>query len=138
MTPPTGDQVIADGSYWIGFQNGQGGVLEATNKSYSGTGLVQEVMTGFAATSVFIGLITANDGGPISLKCNAVTMTYFTGASGSFGYASSAVDNPTCQGRDDGASHGVAARFLSLDYGVVPPPVESAISGEVSAPMWFV
>jgi len=117
LSPPTGDQVIAGASTWIGWQNGLGGVLEATSKAYNSSGLVQETMTGFADTTVFIGIITADDGGPTSLRCNLVAMTYFTGGAGGFGYSTSAINNPVCDGRDSGASHGVAAAFLSLDYG---------------------
>ena len=124
LLPPTGNQTIAGASNWIGFQNGQGGVLEATAKGWDSSGAVNEVMTGFAATTVFLGVITAHDGGPVGLKCNNIAMTYFTNASGEWGYAGSAVNDPVCTGYDDGASHGVSASFLSLDYGA---PVTTTI-----------
>ena len=122
--PPTGNVIVAAASYWVGFLNGQGGVLEATNRPWDASGSINEVVTGFAATSIFIVLITADDGGPSGCGVNGVAPTYWSAPY--YGYAGSAVDNPVCNVHDNGASHGVAGAFMSLDYGIVEGAGSSA------------
>jgi len=117
LRPLTGNQTIAGASNWVGFQNGQGGVLEATTKGWDISGAVNEVMTGYASTTVYLLLVTADDGGPTGVSItNSTGLTYFTGMAGYYAYATSSTDNPTCTAFDNGASHGVAGAFLSLNF----------------------